>query len=509
MNGELSIAVVGGGAAAVCLIDALATADVPPGSLTVFEPSPHLWRGRPYQVDTETLTINMVPADMSVRAGDPGHFAYWLAGRDRVTRTRTEPDPHSGARFVPRTVYGEYLEHTAYSAMGRLRRKGWRIDLIGAPVTSASRCAERVMLQTKDGRARVFDYTVLCVGRGAPEDIYSLDGASGYIPDPYPAVDRLHTIGAFDHVVILGSGLTAVDTVRYLAATGHQGTITLASRHGVLPAVRQRPADFTVHNLTQSRVQALTATGTEITVTELVELCRAELRETGADASRVLQEITSVFTEPALPRLRRQLDQVDDPDLALRILQRAIPDTGPDLWPLLCDRDKQQLLRTHYRTLMSLCCPMPPASAALLLSLADTGQLDVRSGLRHIQPAGKTGFTLTTRTGEFDADTVINTVSPSRQRIPHAAQRLIASLLRSRNASINPYGGLAIERATSRLSVAGHGDPRLYALGDLAAGALFFTWGIPSLVDRARDITEAIRAHHTSPTRTGTALLPA
>lgn len=166
MNGGSSIAVVGGGAAAVCLLDALTASTLAPGSLTVFEPSPHLWRGRPYQVDTETLTINMVPADMSVRAGDPEHFAYWLAGRDRITKSLTVPDPHSGARFIARTIYGEYLEHTAYSAMGRLRRKGWRVDLIGAPVTSAARCAQRVMLQTKDGRARVFDYAVLCVGRG-------------------------------------------------------------------------------------------------------------------------------------------------------------------------------------------------------------------------------------------------------------------------------------------------------------------------------------------------------
>ncbi|GGU47690.1 FAD/NAD(P)-binding protein [Streptomyces violascens] len=498
MNGGSSIAVVGGGAAAVCLLDALAASTLAPGSLTVFEPSPHLWRGRPYQVDTETFTINMVPADMSVRAGDPEHFAYWLAGRDRITKSVTVPDPHSGARFIARTIYGEYLEHTAYSAMGRLRRKGWRVDLIGAPVTSAARCAQRVMLQTKDGRARVFDYAVLCVGRGAPEDLYSLAGAEGYIGDPYPAVDRLHEIGMDDHVAILGSGLTAVDTVRYLAATGHQGSITLVSRNGVLPAVRQRPADFTVKNLTQPRMQALAAQGGTLSLAELAAMCRSELVQADSDPDRVFAEIGSTFTEKPLDRLRRQLSLVDDTDLGLRILQRAIPDTGPDVWPQLTEKDKKHLLRHHHRALMSLCCPMPPASAALLLELADAGQLSVQGGLRHIAPEGNASFTLTTAGGTFTADRIVNTISPSAQRIPHAAQRLVTSLLRSRNVAVNPYGGLTIERATSRLTVAGQTDPCLYALGDLAAGALFFTWGIPSLVDRARDITDAITAHQTA-----------
>jgi hypothetical protein len=39
----------------------------------------------------------------------------------------------------------------------------------------------------------------------------------------------------------------------------------------------------------------------------------------------------------------------------------------------------------------------------------------------------------------------------------------------------------------------GRTDPRLYALGDLAGGSLFFTFGMPSLVDRARDIVEDLQ----------------
>ncbi|MGH3865020.1 MAG: hypothetical protein ACRDQ4_02590 [Pseudonocardiaceae bacterium] len=48
-------------------------------------------------------------------------------------------------------------------------------------------------------------------------------------------------------------------------------------------------------------------------------------------------------------------------------------------------------------------------------------------------------------------------------------------------------------RLLRRHLAAGVADQRLYALGDLASGSLFFTFDLPSLVDRAYDIPELIK----------------
>jgi len=89
--------------------------------------------------------------------------------------------------------------------------------------------------------------------------------------------------------------------------------------------------------------------------------------------------------------------------------------------------------------------------------------------------------------------TVVNAVSAPVHRIPPRAEPIIGSLLRAGLAARHPRGGLHVERSTSRLIADdGRADPRLYALGDLAAGSLFFTFGVPSLVDRAVDIARAI-----------------
>ncbi|MFI2379168.1 FAD/NAD(P)-binding protein [Streptomyces sp. NPDC018964] len=496
MSRGFSIGVVGGGAAAVCLIDALARTDGEPGSLTVFEPSPHLWRGRAYQVDTETLKVNATPDDMSVRAGDDGHFERWLETRDRIVGVAHGVDRLSGARFAPRPVYGEYLEQSAYTGLGELRRKGWRVDIIGEGVTSAHRMPNQVVLRTGPGRARAFDYVVLAVGGDSPKDVYGLTGTPGFVPDPYPIADRLADIGEDEHVAVIGSGLTSVDIVLSLAAQGHQGRISLLSRRGVLPGVRQRPVPFHLRHLTPERMQSLSRKQRELTIEDIATVLRAEFRDADADLDEVINEIIRVDLEDPVDRLRRQIDEVGSPHLGLRILQRAVPETGPDVWPLLREEEKVQILRAHYRTIMSLCCPMPPGSASVMLELVEADQLRMQSGLQDIRPSEESGFDIVTAEGnEIHADRVVSAVNASEGRIPASALTLVTSLMRARAASRHPHGGLQLARATSRLTNNGRPDPRLYGLGNIAAGALFFTFGIPSLVDRSQDIVTAILAH--------------
>lgn len=492
----ISIGVVGGGASAVCLIDALAQAQGGPGSITVFEPSPNLWRGRAYQVDAETIKVNAPPDDMSVRVGDLGHFERWLEIRERIVEDFDSVDPYSGARFAPRTVYGEYLEQSAYTALGELRRQGWRVDLVGAAVTGARRTADQVLLSTSNGHAGAFDYVVLCVGGDSPKDAYGLTGAPGFIADPYPVSHRLRDIGPREDVAVIGSGLTAVDIVLALAAQGHQGRISLLSRRGLLPGVRQRPAAFEPRHLTKERMRSLAGRRSELTLAEFADLVKAELRDAGAALDAVYAEIMNADREAPVDRLRRQFAAVDSPDLGLRILQRAVPDIGPDVWPLLREQDRAELLHSHYRTVMSLCCPMPPSSASLMLQLVDAGQLDVRCGLQKVAARPGGGFeTITTDGTALAADKVINAVNASEGRIPTRALPLVTTLTRAHAAVRHPHGGLNLARATSRLIADGTQDPRLYGLGNIGSGALFFTFGVPSLVDRGEDIVAAILQH--------------
>ncbi|MFD9963297.1 FAD/NAD(P)-binding protein [Amycolatopsis sp. NPDC058986] len=481
------LAVVGGGASAVCLLDALAEAEGPAGGIKIFETSSHLWRGRPFRPDLDTVRVNIPPDGMSVRFGDSGLFQNWLSLRDRDGGP-LHRDPFCGIRFVPRGMFGDYLVQSARAVLARLIEQGWRVEVIRESVRSATPDGGGLRLETGRGRRFHADHVVLCVGRGKPTDTYGLSGAPGFVAEPYPLATTLAEVDPDGEIAVIGSGLTGVDVVLGLAGRGHRGKIRMLSRSGVLPMVRQRQIGYRLEHFTPEHFRAIAARGERITLSEVIAVMRAEFADAGEDLEATIDDVLRGEREEPVARLRRHVAEVDSANVGLRILQRVVPAAGPDVWPLLPEHEKNALLREHYRALMSVCCPMPPASAAKLLELVDADRLEIVSGMRDAKPADEGGFTLSTADTTYRADFVFNAVNVPADKIPVKAEPLITSIVDSGLGERHPRGGLHVDRASSRLTVEGTGDGRIHALGDLASGTLFFTFGLPSLVDRARDI---------------------
>lgn len=497
MDSLFRIGVVGGGPSAVCLLDSLAQEeDIPPGEVVVFEPSRYLWRGRPYQPDINVVRVNSPPDEMSIRAGDAKHFDDWLKARDLVVGYGTNHiDKLSGARFVPRAIFGDYLEQSARAALMRLLNHGWRVRLIREQVESADLAANRIITRTEWGGRTEIDYLALCVGSGKPLDAYSLGGAPGFIAEPYPVGRTMESIDPDADVSVIGSGLTSVDVVLALASRRHRGRIRLVSRHGVLPSVRQRPVSYELRHFTPVFFRAAAARGESVTMADLIAIMKAELADAGESVDLLRAEIEAVGREDPVARLRRQLSEVDSPQLGLRILQRAVPDAGPDVWPLLADGERSRVLQVYRHTLMSLCCPMPPGNATTLMSLIDSGQLEIVPRVKDVRRKEGHGFIVTADGSVHVADYVVNAINARSRKIPTMAASLIRSLVAAGVAAPHPRGGVYVERSTSRLTVEGRPNDRVYALGDPTAGSLFFTFGVQSLVDRAVDIVAALRDH--------------
>lgn len=460
----MDIAIVGGGAAAVGLLDGLAGRTGRPGAVNVFEPSDQLWRGRPYGPDLDAVRVNAPPANMSIRAGDSGHYAAWLGerGTEYVDELLGEP-------LIPRALYGDYLAHTAEKAVATLAEQGRQVRVVAARVTGIERAGGRLVLRT-DG-ARGWEYeagqVALCLGGGVPQDPYGLAGRPGFVADPYPLAATLNRVPPASDVTVIGSGLTAVDVVVSLAARGHQGRITLVSRGGVLPYVRQRANGRRPRHVTTERVAQLHRAQGRLTLDDLIGLLRAELAEAGEDFDALAAELLGggAAADP-VRRLREQLAAVDDPRIGRRVLQQTAHTVGPYAWPLLGASD-QARLRRHLRTAVGVATPMVPMNASVLMRLLDSGQLAVASGPRAIEDGVRT------------ASLVVNAVNPPPRGIPGGARQLVASLLDSGLATLHPYGGVVTT------------DPRLRVVGDLAGGGSFITSSIAGVAAQASRTAEA------------------
>jgi uncharacterized NAD(P)/FAD-binding protein YdhS len=94
-------------------------------------------------------------------------------------------------------------------------------------------------------------------------------GNARYLKDPWGG-DDLASIGANDRVLVLGTGLAAIDVVLELDGQGHRAPIRLVSPHGLSPQTQERVASSAAW-----RLAALLAAGR-------VEVCAGLVRGAAA-----------------------------------------------------------------------------------------------------------------------------------------------------------------------------------------------------------------------------------
>jgi uncharacterized NAD(P)/FAD-binding protein YdhS len=273
-GGVTRVVVVGGGCSGTLLAAELsAGSSDQPCEVVVIEPDETPGRGVAYGTRCSSHLLNVPAEQMSAHQERPAHFAAWAHRRDpRVSR----------GSFAPRTLYGEYLESVWREAQLQTA-PGSSLVHIRSTVTSAITTPDgsRLRVGLAGGAFVDADHVVLAMGNLPPSA--ATPGESGiaasprYVADPWRA-------GALDgiagSVLLIGTGLTAIDVTFALVDRGVDGPIRAVSRHGLLP----RP-----HRPDAIAAPALRAAPTERTVRSLVALLRHNAGEHG-DWRRAIDE---------------------------------------------------------------------------------------------------------------------------------------------------------------------------------------------------------------------------
>jgi len=224
------ITIVGGGFAGTALVVQLRRQAALAGAeIHLIEPRDIPGPGLAYTARRPEYLLNVRPGALSLYPEAPNHFAEWLAGQ-----------PESAANvpdFAPRSAYGRYL-HEALTPLLAPAPGGvqWHATTaVAAPLLADGRRAVRLA----DGTEIVSEYVVLALGNFPPPPPAGPDLAylthSGYHADPW-ATGNLRRIGPDESVLLIGSGLTAVDVLLALRQDGHRAPITVVARHGRWPA---------------------------------------------------------------------------------------------------------------------------------------------------------------------------------------------------------------------------------------------------------------------------------
>lgn len=456
-----TIAVVGGGASGVVTaVNLLARGGQSSPNVVIFERSGRVGAGAAFSTDCQDHLLNVPAGGMSAFADGPGDFARWLNGQ--------APGLFSPASFVPRRLYRRYLRDalSAYSA-----RSPGKVDIVDAEVVDLEPTRSGARVVCTWGHPLNADAVVLALGLLPPRypaQLIAAEARERVIANPWEP-EALARIPRSATVLLLGTGLTAVDVAFALHGQGHAGRVHAISRHGLLPQVHA-PAG------PRSGLGAKLAESVEsIAARELVRLTRgavAEAAELGVDWRDVVDAL----------RWRAQ-----------------------EIWPGLDDEQKARFMRHAARFWNIHRHRLAPEVGHELDRLRELGMFTAHGG-RVVSVLFKGGqsdlevhLSKAGRHLRWRADWVVNCTGPDPDVF--AGGHPLLDRLRARGlVRPGPLGmGLATGPSGRAVDRAGNPVDWLWAIGALRQGELFESTAIPEIRAQARQLAVHVLEASDSP----------
>lgn len=234
----------------------------------LIERSPQFGRGLAYSTGNPNHVLNVPAGRMSAFHDQPDDFYQWLQRTDSRKAAPVTP-----GCFVSRSVFGDYIRYHLNEEFRRAAGRGGRLVLTRGEVRDLRTSRGGIVLDLDRERRLEADLGVLAVGNFPPEPPAIADPSfydcDRYRPDPW-APNALSDLDPDAPVLLIGTGLTMVDTAISLFDRGHTGPIHALSRRGLLP----RP-----HGTGVTAAVALIERPLPITAAGLTRLLREEVEE--------------------------------------------------------------------------------------------------------------------------------------------------------------------------------------------------------------------------------------
>lgn len=233
------IAVIGGGFSGVIVAIHLLQKATYPLNIYLIEPRNKLGEGVAYSTASDYHLLNVPAGKMSGFADQHDHFLQWLNIHypDRQITADT---------FVPRKFYGEYLRSILQDAEQKAR-DGVLLHRVLDEAIAINKTNNDLIITLKSGEQLSINQSVLALGNFPPQnpsiDNPSFYQSSRYVPWAW-SEPQLPLISTHEPLLLIGSGLTAIDIIATLKSQNHQGKIHVVSRRGLFPQPHEKVEPF-------------------------------------------------------------------------------------------------------------------------------------------------------------------------------------------------------------------------------------------------------------------------
>jgi uncharacterized NAD(P)/FAD-binding protein YdhS len=423
--------------------------------------------GLAYSTREPVHLLNVPAGRMSAWPDRPDDFVQWA--------TRRQGPATSAARgvlpgdYLPRQWYGDYVRESLLTAAGAAGQA--ELSVVLDEVRRVARHpAGGWMVHLAQGRSLRADAVVLAIGHRPPLDPIGKkwDGPrTRLIADPWRPF-AMNIVGPEDSVVILGTGLTAVDAVLSLAQRPRIGPITLISRNGLLPQAHS---------------------STPVAADDLQPV-----------VSRLFESSGGVRILPLFRSIRRRVRELAEKGGNWRSVVDGLRPFTAGLWRAMSTCERRRFLSRLrpfwevHRHRMAL--PI----AERFRTLLDKGEVRAVAGRVESARGSESGVRLVIRQRgsdwptEMEADWVINCTGPmpsnSAESNPVIGSLLVHGWLMSDELAL----GIETSPEGHALDSTGRIVPDLFVVGTLRKPGLWESTAVPELRGQAATVAERVLA---------------
>ena len=435
------IAIIGGGAAGAAVFGELLRRNQP-CTIHWIVNQRSLGRGVAYSTLDERHLLNVRAAGMGLFLDHSDDFLRHASGElGRV----------NGADFLPRRLFGDFVQAQIAALIHSARQQGQSFKVHEAAAVRIRAAAHNgYVIALADGRDIEAGNIVLALGALPPRPLRSVSSEAlaggGYKLDPW-AHDKHQKSPR--RVVVIGTGLTAVDTLLSASTRWPAADLVAVSRHGLLPFVHpeQPMAPFPFQD---------------------------ELNENLLKSGGV----------PAMMRLVREAVATHCGDW--RSIVDGMRPINARLWQKLTNRQRRQFLR-HVRWLWEASRHrLAPASAQAIEQLRDEGRLQVQAArVLRVEGVSPLRITLRSRASQLvttlESDLVIQATGLDTA-LAYTEHELLCGLLDEGLAVADPLQMGVVAQADGQLiNRSGKLQRGLFAIGSLLRGSFWECTAMPEI----------------------------
>ncbi|MBV9271921.1 MAG: FAD-dependent oxidoreductase [Candidatus Eremiobacteraeota bacterium] len=436
----MNIAIVGAGLAGTVLAHELAVKGPSSLQIAAFDPS-EAGPGNAYATALPEHYMNGPVRAMYAVPGDDGHLMRWRASGD-------------ANELVPRTAFAAYLRELAdATARAHTNLRFHRTEIV-----QVTRARDAFVLRDEGGSAWEARAVVLALGNPLPGNAFlppEILTHPRYFGDPW----RFDGAGIDDDILLIGTGLTAMDAIVSLARRNANFRVHVVSRHGLLPLVED------------ASVKAGSSTAFELDTATPYSLLRT-------------------MRHAARAHVAKGGDW--------RYVVDAIRKESPHIWALWSELERRRFLR-HVQAYWNIHrYRIPPKTMNVVREMESAHRiLHYRGSVRDVRVHEDYFVVAMERAGERSRTRVryiVNCSGPETDYV-RIARPLVRDLVH--RGLIRPDSlRLGIDATPSFNVIGAHGQPwpNLFTLGPPLRGLWYETTGVPEVREQAARLAQTLLA---------------